>query len=170
MRTLFSYHRTIWLIVSKLWHVTAIFTCRIIKNRATFDKKYLSLWQVNPMTGKPKISTSRRQVMPDINLWPTRFRIDWYTCAWIVYIISNFTNSITRICIYILRQLLVKYIICVHYDVNVYVLVLIIHVEYLCDISNQQCHRNQLTKTKHQQNKMVIRVVRRTQNTYTHIP
>jgi len=29
------------------------------------------------VTGKPKISTSRRQVLPDIDLRQTRFRIDW---------------------------------------------------------------------------------------------
>jgi len=29
------------------------------------------------MTGKPKISTSHRQVLPDIVLWPTSFLTDW---------------------------------------------------------------------------------------------
>jgi len=29
------------------------------------------------VTGKPKISTSRRQVLPDIDLGQTRFRINW---------------------------------------------------------------------------------------------
>jgi len=29
------------------------------------------------VTGKPKISTCHKQVLPDIDLWPTRFHIDW---------------------------------------------------------------------------------------------
>jgi len=29
------------------------------------------------VTGKPKISTSRRQVLSDIDLRQTRFRMDW---------------------------------------------------------------------------------------------
>jgi len=30
------------------------------------------------VTGKPKISISHRQVLPDIDLWQTRFRKDWH--------------------------------------------------------------------------------------------
>ena len=48
------------------------FTSHIIEYRAKFDKCYLSLWQV-----KSHISTSRRQVLPDIDLRQTRFCIVW---------------------------------------------------------------------------------------------
>jgi len=29
------------------------------------------------VTGKPKIYTSRRQILREIDLWQTRFRMDW---------------------------------------------------------------------------------------------
>ena len=48
MRKLCSYHRAIWLIISKFYLSWLILTCHIIEYRVKLDKGYLSLWQVNP--------------------------------------------------------------------------------------------------------------------------
>ena len=64
IRKHFSDHRTIWLIILDFYLSWVIFTCHIIEYRANFYKSCLSF------------STSRRQVLPDIDLRQTRFRID----------------------------------------------------------------------------------------------
>ena len=69
-RKLFSDHTTIWLIILDFYLSWLIFTCHIIEYRAKLYKSCLSLWQVNP-----QFSTSRRQVLPDIDLRQTRFHI-----------------------------------------------------------------------------------------------
>ena len=106
MWKLCSYHRTIWLIISKVLPVMANFYLSHHWYRAKFDKSYPSLWQVNPKF-LPESQTSFAShwlvtdevshglVLPDVDLWQTRFRMDWFcltlTCdiqgfAWIGFV------------------------------------------------------------------------------------
>ena len=48
------------------------------------------------MTGKPKISASRTQVLPDIDLRQTRFRIDWNKKLGYVKEMVKYWNVIQR--------------------------------------------------------------------------
>jgi len=41
------------------------------------------------VTGKPKISTNRRQVLPDIDLRQTRFRMDCYISNFLYMIVED---------------------------------------------------------------------------------